>query len=52
MQHRRRMYAPPLECRLFEGTEEVSPLREYKILEEEIMFERGTYYPHVLMILI
>lgn len=45
------MWAPPLECEFFEGTEEVSSLREYNILEEELMFEGGAYYAYALMIL-
>lgn len=42
---------PPLQCELFEGTDEVSSLREYNILEEDLMCEGGAYYACVLMIL-
>lgn len=39
------------EWKLFEGDDEVSSLREYNILEEKLMFEGGTYYTCVLILI-
>lgn len=44
--------SPSIECKLFEGDDEISSLMEYNILEEKLMFEVGTYCAYALMILI